>query len=75
MAQEIEDDFASHTPAQDIVGAIIEFEQGTLSQDETIELFQELVDRGLAWQLQGMYGRLASELIARGYVRPHALNS
>lgn len=49
---------------------IIAFETGTLSEDEIIELFQELVDSGLAWDLQGSYGRLAKALILQGLVKP-----
>lgn len=52
----------------DSVTAIILYEQGELSEDETIELFQHLVNTGLAWQLQGHYGRTATALIAAGYV-------
>lgn len=48
---------------------IIAFEQGEMDQDEVVDFFQELVDAGLAWQLQGAYGRMAYELIERGYVR------
>jgi hypothetical protein len=52
----------------DICGKIIEFEDGELGEEETIELFQELVDSGLAWQLQGSYGRAAAALIDAGLV-------
>jgi hypothetical protein len=45
------------------INKIIAFEQGELDEDETIELFQELVDSGAAWQLQGFYGRTAQALI------------
>ncbi len=44
------------------------WEDGTLSFSATVELFQELVNSGLAWQLQGMYGRYAKDLIDSGYV-------
>jgi hypothetical protein len=47
---------------------IIAFEQGELCDDEIIALFQELVNSGLAWQLQGSYGRLAAHLIEEGLV-------
>ena len=54
----------------DVVGKIIDFESGELSQDETIELFQNLIDSGLAWQLQGCYGRGATALIEAGHCHP-----
>jgi hypothetical protein len=47
---------------------IIAFEQGELEQDEVIVLFQHLVDSGLAWSLQGSYGRTAMALIRAGEV-------
>jgi hypothetical protein len=52
----------------DRVSAIIAFESGELDGDKVIELFQHLVDTGLAWQLQGHYGRTAMALIEQGLV-------
>jgi hypothetical protein len=52
----------------DLTGAIIDFESGNLDHDEVIGLFQSLVDTGLAWQLQGSYGRLAAQLIEEGLI-------
>ena len=49
---------------------IIMYEEGSLSEEDTIELFQELVNNGMAWTLQGHYGRTAQDLINRGYVIP-----
>lgn len=52
----------------DYTSAIIAFETGELDWDGTIELFQYLVDTGLAWKLQGTYGRAAQALINAGHV-------
>ena len=35
--------------------------------DEEVEAWQYLIDTGLAWQLQGWYGRTAQRLINDGY--------
>jgi hypothetical protein len=54
----------------DHVGAIIAYESGELDNEAAIELFQHLIDTGLAWQLQGHYGRTATALINAGYCHP-----
>ena len=54
------------------VDDIIRYENGEMSEKETIEFFQELVDTGMAWRLQGSYGRTAKALISYGWVNtPH----
>lgn len=52
------------------VGKIIAFESGELSNDETLELFGGLIASGMAWQLQGSYGRTAQALIDGGFISP-----
>jgi hypothetical protein len=53
----------------DVTSAIIEYENGGLNDEQTIELFQYLVDTGLAWRLQGTYGRIASRFIDAGLIK------
>lgn len=56
-----------------IADFVLDFEMdgGEMSQDEIIAGFQELVDTGMAWQLQGYYGRTAAALIEAGLVSRH----
>jgi hypothetical protein len=49
---------------------LLAYEQGETSFEEDVELFAELVKTGLAWQLQGSYGRMAADLIDRGLITP-----
>ena len=53
---------------KDLLTQIMSFEQGELDEEGIVKLFQHLVDTGLAWQLQGFYGRTACDLIAAGLV-------
>ena len=50
------------------VGLAEGFEQGT--QAEQKRAWQQLVDTGAAWRLQGSFGRAASDMIASGFLRP-----
>jgi len=52
----------------DLTGAIIAYEQGDLDEAGSLELFQELVNNGMAWTLQGHYGRTAAALIEAGHI-------
>jgi hypothetical protein len=47
---------------------VLKFEDGEMDKTETVEFFSELVKCGDAWRLQGMYGRMASQLIDAGYL-------
>lgn len=51
---------------QDRISRMIAWEEGDLPRAETVELFQELIDNGMAWTLQGCYGRMAHALIEAG---------
>jgi hypothetical protein len=46
--------------------SIIEFEDGQQSHDDTIAMFQSMINSGMAWKLQGSYGREAMSLIESG---------
>lgn len=36
------------------------------SEDQVVQAWQTLINTGLAWQLQGWFGRTATDLIERG---------
>jgi len=60
----------------DLTTRIIEFETGEATEEQVIELFQYLVDTGLAWSLQGSYGRIAQNWIENGLIKkPNEKNS
>lgn len=53
-----------------LIESLMRFEEGDMeTDDEVLDLFQGLVDTGLAWQLQGSYGRTAQALIDAGLIR------
>lgn len=52
----------------DLVGAMQDFESGSLDDEGTNVLFQHLVDTGLAWTLQGFYGRQAKRMLDAGLI-------
>lgn len=54
----------------DLVSQISAYEAGELDTDDGLALFGELVRSGMAWQLQGTYGRTAQALIDGGALSP-----
>lgn len=54
-----------------LVDWIMTFEGGDedLTDQQVVEFFQFLIDTGLAWQFQGMYGRTAMDLVQQGLCR------
>jgi hypothetical protein len=56
------------TTQPDFIDLIIAYESGDLSDYQTVNLFSDLVRTGLAFQLQGHYGRTAAALIEAGYI-------
>jgi hypothetical protein len=55
-------------PTMNNINQILAYENGELDEAGVIELFQSLVSTGLAWSLQGSYGRTAKALIEAGLV-------
>ncbi|WJN62843.1 hypothetical protein [Streptomyces phage phiScoe2] len=47
---------------------LISYEEGMLDDGDTLALFGTLVKTGMAWTLQGHYGRTARNLIDSGYL-------
>lgn len=45
---------------------LMAFEDGDLGNAETVDLFSRLIQTGMAWTLQGAYGRAAITLIEEG---------
>lgn len=50
----------------DMVDKIMTYEEGGMSEEEMVAFFQELIDSGIVWKLQGTYGRTAKDLIDSG---------
>ena len=55
------------SPVFDTVDFIMRFEGDGMPEDELIDGFQHLIDSGMAWSLQGSYGRMAVSLIEAGH--------
>lgn len=52
----------------DVVRFVMRFEAEAVDPNEVIDGFAHLVATGLAWQLQGSYGRYAEALINAGWI-------
>ena len=53
----------------DSVGAMMAFEDGSMKDHhELLRLFSYLIKTGMAWTLQGSYGRAAKALIDQGAI-------
>ncbi len=48
---------------------MVAWEEGQLDHDDTVQLFQHIVNTGIVWCLHGIYGRKAHDLIQAGLVR------
>ena len=53
---------------KDMLDKLEQYEEGTLSFEKTVYLFQKLVDSGYLWRVNNEVYVDANELIERGYV-------
>jgi len=53
---------------KDIIDYIMDYEMDQLDDFNTLKLFSELIKNGMAWSLQGHYGRTAKHLIDNEYL-------
>ena len=53
----------------DVKKAMLAWETGQLDHEASFELFQYMVDTGLAWELRGLYERLAWRMIEEGVLK------
>ena len=51
---------------QPTVNDFMRYEDGGMSEDEQVAFMQVLIDTGMAWGLQGSYGRTAEQMIQAG---------
>lgn len=70
MAHAVETPASQETVFFDEVGFLMDYEAGTLEDEEVVAGFQQLINSGTAHQLQGHYGRMAEALISEGYCHP-----
>lgn len=49
---------------------VIRYEEGDMDEAEAVQFFADLIASGLAWRLQGSYGRGAAALIRDGIISP-----
>ncbi len=53
-----------------LVDQLIAYEEGQITEDEEIALFQYLIDTGTCWHLSGHYQCVAATLIEAGLIKP-----
>jgi hypothetical protein len=51
-----------------LVDQLIAYEEGQITGDEEVAFFEQLVESGTCWQLQGHYQRVAATLLEAGLI-------
>lgn len=54
--------------SDNLIEKMIRYEQDNLDRDEIVQLFQELLDTGMIFKLQGHYQRTANRLMQVGLI-------
>ena len=52
------------------IGLIMDYETGEISDPDVLKLFGQLIGSGMAWSLQGHYGRTATTFLEIGVIDP-----
>jgi hypothetical protein len=60
----------STTAQHDIVSDLMAYENGEMEYEDVITLFQNLLDTGTIYHLQGSYGHQMQRFLNSGEVRP-----
>lgn len=58
----------SDVNASNVMCFLLRYEMEGLEEEKELALFQYLVRSGMAWELQGSYGRRAADLIEGGLI-------
>ena len=60
------------TPGEEVptLDTLLQYENGLLDWNEQMALLQALVNTGMAWKLQGFYGRAAQHALNNNYITP-----
>lgn len=53
-----------------LVEQLIAYEEGQITGEDEIALFQQLIDTGTCWHLDGHYHRVAATPIEAGLIKP-----
>jgi hypothetical protein len=51
-----------------LVDQLIAYEEGQMTEEEEVALFQHLIETGTCWHLQGHYHRVGATLIQAGLI-------
>jgi hypothetical protein len=52
-----------------LVDQLIAYEEGQITEDQEIALFQHLIETGTCWHLEGHYHRMGATLIEAGLIK------